>query len=366
MVITMNYRVETIDKDGAKTTLHKIILNINMDRRIDMQTANATVTVQDVKSKVPNLYNFGYTDGIIANGNNIRIYINNIVQFTGIIRNFEIDDEAKTVNINCHDIGCKILRPIDGGVPYHVFDNITATQLISNMAIKAGLGTPKFDIISSNNYTIKDLKMQYDVQMSDIIDEALKTLEARARVLKDGTYKVEKLYPDYKSSDVKNNINYNWHYEDFIKIGKANRKRGSETLYNRVLVRHANNKYNVFEDPDMVNYLGYKNFKEIDSPLGDTLAKRQKVASRFFLDCWRENSNVDIVATKGNPNLDLGQIIRIKISEMIGHYMVTGIRTELTNEGNYTDQIALDGMRENANIAKLSNGNYTLKEEGEG
>ncbi|BDR66734.1 hypothetical protein K144313037_p20080 (plasmid) [Clostridium tetani] len=362
MVIAMNYRVEIIDKGEKKTTLKRIVLNIVIDRRIDMQTASATVVVQDVKSKVPSLYNFGYTDGIIANGNHIRIYISDKIQFTGIIRNFEIDDEAKTININCHDVGCKILRPIDGGVPYHAFNNINATQLISNMAIKAGLGTPIFNIISSNNYAIKNLKMQYDVQMSDIIDEVLKTLEARARVLKDGTYKVEKLYPDYKASDVQNKINYDFYYEDFIIIGKANRKRGSETLYNRVLVRHANDKYNVFEDPSMVAYLGYKNFKEIESPLGDTVDKRQKVASRFFLDCWRENSNVDIVATKGNPDLDLGKIVRIKLNEMIGHYIVTGIRTELTPDGNYIDQISLDGMREVNNIAKLGKGNYTLKE----
>ncbi|EQB3121713.1 hypothetical protein ACYIU8_001541, partial [Clostridium botulinum] len=211
--------------------------------------------------------------------------------------------------------------------------------------------------------TIKNLKMQYDVQMSDIIDEALKTLEARARVLKDGIYIIEKLYPNYKVEDVENNTNYNWYYEDFIRIGSLNRKRGSETLYNRVLVRHADNSYNVFEDPSMVKYLGYINFKEIDSPLGDTLDKRQRIASRFFLDCWRQNSNVDIVATKGNPELDLGQIVRLALDrKAVGHYMVTGIRTELTSDGNYTDQIALDGMREVTNIAQLSSGNYTLKE----
>ena len=359
----MDYRVDITDKDGVKTTLKRIVLNIVIDRRIDAQTASATVVVQDVIHNSKKLYSFTGIDGIIANGNKIEIYINDKIQFTGIVRNFEIDDEAKKININCHDIGCKILRPIDGGVPYHVFNNITATQLISDMAVKSGLGSPIFNIINSNNYIIRNLKMQYDVQMSDIIDETLKTLEARARVLKDGTYKVEKLYPPYKSSDVANNTNYDWYYEDFIRIGKSNRKRGSETLYNRVLVRHANNIYNVFEDSSMISYLGYINFKEIESPLGDTVDKRQKLASKFFLDCWRENSNIDIVATKGNPELDLGQIVKIALEgKRVGHYMIIGIRTELTNEGNYVDQISLDGMRENTNIAVLSNGNYALKE----
>lgn len=199
--------------------------------------------------------------------------------------------------------------------------------------------------------------------MSDLIDECLATLEARSRIDKDGTLLIEKLYPAYKGSDVANNINYNWHYTDFVRIGSLNRKRGSETLYNRVLVRYSDTIYDVFEEPYMIKYLGFISFKEVESPLADTFDKRQRVANKFFLKCWRENSKVDIVATKGNHEIDLGQIIRISLyGSRIGHYMVTGINSTIEKDGVYVDQLALDGCRENLNIAEKSTGNYIIKE----
>lgn len=362
----MHCNVYITDKEGNRTMFERTVLKVTIDRRLDAQTASAHIVVNDSIKKVKNLYSFTGITGIISNGNKVEIYFivdgKEKIQFVGIIRNFELNDIEKTVSIECHDLACKILRPIDGAIPCHCFDNLKATQLISQLAEKAGLEKTQFNILKERDYVVKDLKIQYDTQISDIIDETLATLEARARVLKDGTYKVEKLYPNYKSSDVQAKINYDWIYEDFIRIGSLNRKRSSETLYNRVLVRFSDSIYDVFEDPDMLKYVGYKTFKEVNNALADTQGKRRLVANRFFLDAWRRNSSIDIIATKGNPGLDLGQTVRLEMDgHSVGHYMVTGIRTDY-EPGNYVDQIALDGMREVVDIAKLSSGNYTIED----
>lgn len=357
----MDYRVEIYKKNtGEKTEFKRTVLSLSIDRRLNMQTATANVVIDNGNNV--DLFNFASGDGIIDNYNPIKIYIDNKIQFTGIIKSYNVNENNKTIEISCSDINTKILKAIDDGNPYVIYNNIKATDMIKDLVYRAGIGSVVIDIDTSKDYIIKNLKIQYDTQISDVIDEALGTLEARARILKDGTFKVEKLYPDYKSSDVKNNINYDWYYEDFIKISSASGKRNTETLYNRVLVRYNEKTYNVFEEPRMIEYLGgEKKFKEINSPLADTLEKRQIVANRFFLDSWRENTNLDAVGTKGNPNLDLGQIIRLKLDNILGHYMTTGIKTDITSDGNYIDQISFDGMRENKNIAVISSGNYTLE-----
>ena len=356
----MDYRIEIIDKDGAEYKFYNTILKLTLNRSIDMQTASLNFSIANTGTK--NLFNFTGIDGIICNGNKVKCYINNKIQFRGIIRNFEIDDNKQILNVVCNDIMCLLLRPIDGGIPFHVFKGITATAFISLIAKKAGIDNIKFNIDISNNYTIKNLKVRYDTQMSDLIDECLGTLEARSRIDKNGTLVIEKLYPAYKSSDVKNNTNYMWHYDDFVRIGNLNRKRSSETLYNRVLIRYDDKSYDSFEEPDMLKYVGFVNFKEVESPMADTNDKRQRVANKFFLKCWRENSKLDVIATKGKDDIDLGQIIRISLNKnVVGHYMVTGINTTIEN-GIYIDQLALDGCRENLNGAKKSTGNYTIKE----
>lgn len=344
----------------------RTVLKVTIDRRIDAQTASASIIINDSIKRVKNLYSFTGITGIISNGNIIEIYFvvdnKEKIQFVGLIRTFGLNDIEKTVSIDCNDLACKILRPIDGAKPYHYFHNVKATELISKLAEKAGLGKTQFNILKERNYTVKDLKVQYDTQISDVIDEALATLEARGRILKDGTYKIEKLYPNYKASDVQAKINFDWIYEDFIRINDLNRKRSSETLYNRVLVRFSDSVYNVFEDSSMLKYVGYKTFKEVNNAFADTQEKRKTVANRFFLDAWRRNSSIDIIATKGNVDLDLGQTVRLEMDgHSVGHYMVTGIRTEYT-PGNYIDQIALDGMREVVDIAELRNGNYTIED----
>ncbi|WP_315114562.1 hypothetical protein [uncultured Clostridium sp.] len=358
----MDYRVEIYKKNtGEKTEFKRTVLSLSIDRRLSMQTATANVAIDNGNNI--DLFNFGSSGGIIDNYNTVKIYIDNKIQFTGIIKNYSINEDNKTIEISCSDMNVKLLKAIDDGQPYIIYKNIKASNMIIDLAHRAGIDDVVIDIDATKDYIVKNLKIQYDTQISDVIDEALATLEARARILKDGTFKVEKLYPSYKASDVENNINYNWYYDNFIKISSASGKRNTETLYNRVLVRYDVKNYTIFEEPKMIEYLGgEKRFKEVDSPLSDTLDKRQIVANRFLLDSWRENTNLDVVGTKGNADLDLGQIVRLKLDNILGHYMVTGIRTELTSDGNYIDQIVLDGMRENTNIAQLSTGNYTIKE----
>lgn len=357
----VNYSVDIIDKYGVEHKFYNTVLSLKIDRNVDMQTASCNFVVANTNIK--GLIDFTGIKGIISNGNTVKSYINGVVQFTGIIRSFQIDDDNQSINVMCNDLMCLLLRPIDGGIPFHFFSKMKATNFIALIAHKAGISNVKFKIDMSKDYIIKNLKVKYDTQMSDLIDECLDTLEARSRMDKDGTLLIENMYPSYRGSDVANNINYNWHYTDFVRIGGLTRKRGSETLYNRVLVRYSDTVYDVFEEPYMIKYLGFINFKEIESPLSNTLDKRHRVANKFFLKCWRENSKVDIVATKGNHQLDLGQIIRISIyGSRIGHYMVTGINSSIEKDGIYVDQIALDGCREILNIAEKLSGNYMIKE----
>lgn len=358
----MNYRVEIYKKNSdEKFTFSRLILGLNIDRRIGMQTANANIIISNTTDI--DLFNFGGGGGIIDNYNTVKIYICNKIQFMGIIKSYSISEDNKSIEIQCYDIYTKLLKTIDDGNPYIEYYNIKATDMIKDIVSKAGIKEILIDIDETKNYTTKNLKIKYDTQMSDIVDEVLKNLDGRGRILKNGAFKIEKLYPNYKASDVKNNVNYHWYYEDFIKISSANGRRSTETLCNRILVRYNEKIYSVFEEPRMTQYLGgERRFKEIDSPLSDTLEKRQVIANRLFLDSWRENTSLDVVGTKGNPDLDLGQIIRIKLDNILGHYMVTGIRAEITTDGNYTDQISLEGMRENLNIAVASKGDYTLKE----
>ncbi|MBU3208514.1 hypothetical protein KPL28_02555 [Clostridium algidicarnis] len=359
----VDYKVEVTKENGEVVELRKLILGIKIDRRLDMQTATANITLSNT---IENLVAFHGEGAIVDNYNKVRVYIKNKIQFTGKIQNYEVNEDDKIVEMHCNDSYSNLLKPVDDGHPSITYENIRATEMAKNLCARAGINNIEIDIDNSKDYVVKKLDIKYNTQFTDVIDEAMATLEARARAKKDGSIKIEKLYPPYYVGDVQNNRNYDWYYETFKRVSSASAKRTTETLYSRLLVRYDDSNYSVFEEPSMIKWArGEKRFKEIDSPLSDTKEKRLIVANRFFLDRWRENTNLNIIATKGNPDLDLGHVVRLQLDDILGHYMVTGIRAELNSDGNYIDQIALEGMRGDYGIAVVASGDYTLEEKSE-
>lgn len=356
----VDYRVEITRFDGTTVTLKRLILSISIDRRIGMGTASASILI----SNTEDLINFHGWNGVIDNYNAIKIYIENKIQFCGEIRSYNIKDDNRTIEINCLDNYTKLLKCVDPGVPFLTYNNIKATDLIIDLARRAGIEEIIIHPEGLNDYIIEKLKIRYDTQYSDVIDEVLAVIRGRARCAKDGKLIVERLFPFYADGDVANNRNYNWYYEAFKKLQNASAGRTTDTLYSRLLVRYNEKEYDVFEDDSMIHWArGEKRFKEIDSPFATTREKRHLIASRFFLDRWRENTKFDVISTKGNPDLDLGDICRIKLDSVFGHYMAVAIKTEITSEGNYIDQISCEGMRGDYLTGVLSSGDYTVKED---
>ncbi|MBM7869295.1 hypothetical protein JOC70_000764 [Clostridium pascui] len=358
----MSYKLEVIKKtNGEKYTFKRLFLSANVDRRIDMGATQATFRISNTAPI--KLTDFGGIDGILDNSNRVNFYWNDELQFTGIIKNYNIKASEEVIEVIARDDYSKLLRAIDPCTPYLIYKDVMASSMVEDLCKRAGLKVEiKMDEIQ--DYKIeKEMKIKYDTQFSDIIEEAITTMEAKGVMTKDGTLVVCKPYPYYLASDVSNNIRYDWYYEDFRKIADADSKRSIDTMYPRLLVRYNEKIYNVYEEVKMRLYLGGENrFTEVETVLADTEIKRRRIANKQFLDMWRKNTNLDIIATKANPKLKLRDVIRTKIKDdYLGHYMVVGINTSFSQD-NVSDQIALEGMRENTNLAILSTGNYTIEE----
>ncbi|CDI49185.1 hypothetical protein [Clostridium tetani] len=357
----MSYKLEVIKKtNGEKYTFKRLFLSADVDRRIDMGATQATFKISN--NAPMKLTNFGGIDGIIDNSNRVNFYWNDEPQFTGTIKNYNIKSSEEIIEVIARDDYSKLLKPIDPGVPYLIYKDIMASDMVLDLCKRAGLKVQiKKDEIQ--DYKIeKEMKIKYDTQFSDVVEEAITTMESKGIMNKEGILVIGKPYPNYLASDVPNNINYNWYYEDFIKIADADSKRNTDTMYSRLLVKYNEKIYNVYEEPKMKKYLGGENrFTEVETVLADTEIKRRRIANKQFLDMWRRNTNLDIIATKANPKLKLRDVVRTKIKDdYLGHYMVVGIHTSFTPD-SVNDQIALEGMRENTSLAVLSTGNYTIE-----
>ena len=141
----MDYRVEIYKKNtGEKTEFKRTVLSLSIDRRLNMQTATANVVIDNGNNV--DLFNFASGDGIIDNYNPIKIYIDNKIQFTGIIKSYNVNENNKTIEISCSDINTKILKAIDDGNPYVIYNNIKATDMIKDLVSWAGIENFKIDI----------------------------------------------------------------------------------------------------------------------------------------------------------------------------------------------------------------------------
>ncbi|MBC2579999.1 hypothetical protein [Clostridium sp. DJ247] len=357
--------------ESTPYTFTRLIESVNIDRRLSSNVATANIDMfysgfnEDLV-----LYQYGgWGDKIpiLDNFNKIKIYIDNKVQFYGVIINYSIDDEKAVVHLSCQDMFYHLNRLVDCRVPYIEYSNILVYDLLTDLAAKAGIPTTTVMTERGENYLVNNIKIKYDTQVSDVFADATATSNTRVRCLKTGELAIEDIYHTYEYSDVSSNINYDFEYTYTKKIAFSEAKRGGDTLYNRLLVRFDDKTYNVYDNPTLFNYMCAENkFKEIQTTLGDTQEKRFRLANRAFRNDTRETTTLILNSVEGNPNLDLGQALRVNLDSRIGHYMVVGISTSYSAEG-YFDTIDIEGLLPTNYIScEISTGNYENTDESSG
>jgi hypothetical protein len=359
-----------IDKDNvftgyetSPTVFTRLVQSVKIDRRLstNVATANVDIFYAGYNEELILFQYGGWGDKIplLDNFNRIKIYIDNKIQFCGIIINYNIDDEKAVVNISCQDMFYQLNRAVDCRVPYIQYQNIYVFDMLKDLAAKAGIATTLITTVRGENYHIDDIKIKYDTQISDVFSDAAATSNTRNRCLKTGELAIEDMYHTYEYSDVPNNTNYEFEYTYTKRINSSAARRGGETLYNRLLVRFNDKTYNVYDNPTLFNYMCAQNkFKEVQTTLGDTQEKRFRLANRTFRNDTREITTLTLDAVDGNPDLDLGMALRVNLDNRIGHYMVVGISTSYSADG-YFDNVDIEGLLPTNYIScELGKGNY--------
>lgn len=346
----------------------RLIESVKIDRRLSSNVATADVDIFYAGfNEELILYQYGGSGDkipIIDNFNRIKIIIDNKIQFWGIIINYSIDDEKNVINISCQDMFYHLNRLVDCRVPYIEYKDINVFDMLAHLAWRAGIEETKVKAQRGENYHIDEIKIKYDTQVSDVFADATATSNTRCRCDKEGKLVIEDMYHTYETSDVPKKINYDYDYSYKVRISSSQARRGGDTLYNRLLVRFNSKTYNVYDNKILFNYMcGENKFKEIQTTLGDTQEKRFRLANRTFRNDTREITTLTLDTTEGNPDLDLGQALRVNLDNRIGHYMVVGISTSYSASG-YFDTIDIEGLLPTNSIyCELGDGNYDDLEE---
>lgn len=341
----MNYKIKIYkksgytshsDKDEDILTIKNVTASIRMNKSIDTCTSEATIVMP--YEKLPLAEYQGGNKGIIDNYAKIEIYIDDKVQFTGVIKKYDYDEENKTISLLCHDMYYKLLNLTDKPLEY---TNALATEIIKDLATKAGCS---FSRLGGIDYTVEHIKIDADTMYSDIIQEYCETIHARVRAAKDGTILLEEQYPNYIEGGGDLN-HFDWHYQDFKNISTGQASRDA-TEMKSVLKIICNNRYSTYEEPQVTSYLNGEKVRDVvENAVADLEYKRRSVAGYTFLTKWRHSTKLTIGITNGNPDLDLGQVIKTELNNRIGYYLAIGITTEIDPDA-YIDTIQLEGLRD--------------------
>lgn len=344
----ISYGIEEADKVTIKNSL----TSIRMNRCRDTQVTESTIVAECEKLPLAN-YQGGNT-GIIDNYARIEIYFDNDVEFSGIIKKYEYNEEDKIITLTCHDMFYRLLNASNEDI---VYTDTTAVNVIADLVIRAGLS---FHYAGGDNYNISNLKISEGTVYADVIQSLLETMHANIRCSKSGTIILEEQYPSYIEGGGDAN-HFDWVYKDSSNNASDIAGRDATLMRNILKITcdikvgdKTQTVYDKFEDPSMTEYLnGEKWYETLDNALANTQEKRKAVVGWKYLEYWRKSTPLTILPTGGNKNIDLGHVVKLlRDNTNPGYYLVVGVEAEVTADG-YTDTLQLEGMRDKTTIYEI-------------
>ncbi|AKA70128.1 hypothetical protein [Clostridium scatologenes] len=349
----MEYKIKIYKKNGYRAFSDKdedilILENSPVSIKINKSKSTSTNEAQIVAEfeHLPMASFQGGSNGIIDNFAKIEIYFNNKIQFTGVIKKYEYDELQKTVNLTCNDMIYRLLNVTDKTLNY---ENTTALAIIEDIVQKAGL---TFYRKGGTNYPVNKLDINIGTTYLDIITSFLETIYGSIRAGKDGTILLEDQYPDYTEGG--GDINhFDWTYTSDINNSSAIAGRDASLMKNLLKI-NCDKNYDIYEDPSMTSYLNNEKWLDfIENALANTQQKRKAVVGYKFLEMWRNSTPLTIIPTKGNEDVDIGQVVKlIRDNTLPGYYLLVGIDTEVSADG-YSDTLQLQGMRDKRTIYEI-------------
>ncbi|MGU9539653.1 hypothetical protein ACQX0N_11880 [Clostridium tepidum] len=331
--------------DASKITLEHSLVSVKINRTLTTPVAEAIVVAQ--YENLPTAIFMGGTQGIVDNFARIEIYIEGILQFTGVIKNYDYNTEQRTIELKCHDMYYRMLNMCSTPLK---FNNMLATSIISNVVTNAKCN---FHRSGGVDYTVPKLECDIGTMYHDIISNLVATMYARIRATKNGTIVLEDQYPTYTEGAWDEN-HFDYTVSSDTNLAQETASRDANLLRNILRIEN-NEEYTLFENESMTTYLnGEKWLDIIENPLATTEKLRQKVAGHRYLDMWRNSTSLAILPVAGIPTIDLGQVIRlISKSRGKGYYLVIGINTEISAD-KYTDNLQLQGMRDKRKVYNMA------------
>ena len=347
------------------------ILSVTVDRRYNMSADECTIVISNDRGElspdysinkeytgVNNLVLSGYKD-VILPYNQIAVdlgYGDELRRiFTGQIQGINIVESPPTIHLTCKNEFRKLLKPID---PIHkkvlTYKNMDSFEVLKDLLERAGITNYLFDMetIQGNSFN-NDFKFELGTQYSDAVKQILDTMGHRIFADRLGRIQVLKSQI-YTNKDAPIVI-----YDDYVNLTSGEYDIDPSILRNRIIVQ-SQTGWKAFEDPFLLKYCNNEVISfGVESPWADTDVQKWAVADRYFLDMRRKLRRLSI-GTKGNPSLDIGDLVKVKelISTANDNYMVIGIQTTFTEAG-YLEVLDLELISaKKGHICNIAEGEY--------
>lgn len=360
----MEVRLELYKKTttGAYDSTPKVlrndeIIDIAINRRIfEISTCECTIDNTSRDKKLTDIVNetgLGYFD----THNKIKLYINNQIAFTGIIKEYKYDENNNTYFFRAEDMIYKIFRTIDA-TPYLTYKNTTAKQIIISLFNHAGINNVSFSS-DITDYSVSSIKIEYNTMYIDVLNKFFDTMYARFNCNRDGSVSIVRAYPDYNGSP---DTKYKLESLDFIQTGEYDRNEND--IRNKLIVKASDTDVQAFICPYLVKHTNGEIYLDTaDEDLANTLEKKKNVALKYFRDKLRHSKKFSITVVDGSLEREIGDIARIELnqSDVKGWAMLNGISSSI-QEGIWQDTLELELLVSDSWLTPVAvSGNYVIK-----
>lgn len=347
------------------------VMSIGLDRRYNMAADELKVELSNKNGELSPDYSIQKTynqvvELPISGYKNVVLPYNKIYldlgygeeirrMFTGQIQGINMSEQSFTISIDCKNEFRKLLKPIDPiDKKVLVYEDVDCFEIIQDLLKRAGVENYIFDIetIGENSFNMT-AEFELGTQYSDAIKQILDTMGHRIFADRFGQIQILKreLYNQKDTHVVE--------FNDYVNMTSGEYEIDPAILRNRVIIQSTSG-WQAFEDPYLRSYCNEEIIASaLEAPWAETEEQKWAVADRYFLDMRRKLRRLS-VAVKGNPSLDIGDLVQVKalISTANSKYMVIGIQSSFSEAG-YIDIVDLEFVSEaTGHLCEKAEGKY--------
>lgn len=285
--------------------------------------------------------------------------------FTGQVQNVNISEKSATINFNALNMYRKLIKPIDPVTTRElVYDNETAFNIVKDLCLRAGLNNELLiydhETIDNRDFSINNIKFTMGTNYSDAIKEILTLMNHRVTGGRYGDINIIK-------NEIYSQRNFhNWEFDDYINLTDGNYEINTSVIRNRVVII-SNNGWQAFEDKFLIDYCNGEVIScGVEVKWAETLEQKWDVADDFFIKMRRKLRRMT-VAVIGNPAMDVGDLVRMKMLTSTANekYMIIGIQSSFSESG-YIDTVDLEYIGSGGvHLCEPAQGDYGFIEEDE-